>query len=136
MKIYLDIDGTLIHEDATDNNGKPAASLGEFLIALRQHETYWLTTHCTLGDPQNAASILKAVLPDYLHPDVDRIKGTTWAEMKTEALDWDSDFIWFSNDVEDAEWEVLAKYRPGQSVVQIDLKTNPNQLRDIIRDII
>jgi len=95
MKIYLDIDGTMLHEDLTENYGKPAAGLEEFLTALRPYDTYWLTTHCTEGDPVHARRITKAVLPESLHADIDRIKPTTWTELKTEALDWNSDFIWF-----------------------------------------
>jgi hypothetical protein len=63
MKIYLDIDGTMIHEDMTDNYGKPAAGLEEFLIAMRPYDTYCITTHCTEGDPVNAKRIKKAVRP-------------------------------------------------------------------------
>lgn len=135
MKIYLDIDGTMIHEDLTENYGKAAAGLEEFIIALRPYDTYWLTTHCTTGDPVNAVRIMKNVLPESLYPDIDRIKGTVWSDMKTEALDWDSDFIWFDNDIFDAEWKALKQCNENQSVVQVDLRTNPKQLIEITRDI-
>jgi len=79
---------------------------------------------------------MKAVLPASLHPDIDRIKGTVWSEMKTEALDWNSDFIWFDNDIFAAEWEDLEKCIENQSVVQVDLLTNPQQLIEITRDIL
>lgn len=136
MKIYLDIDGTMIHEDLTENYGKAAAGLEDFIIALRPYDTYWLTTHCTTGDPVNAVRIMKNVLPESLHADIDRIKGTVWSDMKTEALDWDSDFIWFDNDIFDAEWKALEKCKENQSVVQVDLRTNPQQLVEITRDIL
>lgn len=58
MDIYLDIDGTLIHEDLTDNYGKAAAGLEEFLIALRPFDIYWLTTHCRDGNPDRAREIM------------------------------------------------------------------------------
>lgn len=135
MKIYLDIDGTMIHEDLTENYGKPAAGLEEFIIALRPYDTYWLTTHCMTGDPVNARRITKAVLPESLHADIDRIKGTVWSNAKTEALDWDSDFIWFDNDIFDEEWEDLEQCREGQSVVQVDLRANPSQLIEKTRDL-
>jgi hypothetical protein len=56
--------------------------------------------------------------------------------MKTEALDWDSDFIWFDNDIFDAEWKELEQCSENQSVVQVDLRTNPQQLVEITRDIL
>lgn len=136
MKIYLDIDGTMIHEDLSDNFGKPAAGLEDFILALRPHETYWLTTHCRDGDPVHARKMMKRVLPDALHPDIDRIIPTVWDSMKTEALDFDSDFIWFDNDIFTEEWKVLEKCRENQSVVQVDLKANPEQLKEIVRDVL
>lgn len=39
MKIYLDIDGTLLHEDI-ERIGEPAEGLAEFIIALRPHDVY------------------------------------------------------------------------------------------------
>ena len=136
MKIYLDIDGTMIHEDRWDLRNPAAAGLEDFIVALRPHETYWLTTHCTTGDPEKARRIMKAVLPESLHADIDRIKGTVWTDMKTEALDWDSDFIWFDNDIFDTEWKVLERCNENQSVVQVDLRTNPEHLIEITRDIL
>jgi hypothetical protein len=136
MKIYLDIDGTMIHEDRWDLPNPAATGLEEFIVALRPYDTYWLTTHCTTGDPEKAQRIMKNVLPESLHADIDRIKGTVWSDMKTEALDWESDFIWFDNDIFDAEWKALEKCNDNQSVVQVDLRTNPKQLIEITRDIL
>lgn len=136
MKIYLDIDGTMIHEDLTENYCKPAAGLEDFLIALRPFETYWLTTHCTEGNPENARRIMKAVLPESLHSDIDRIKPTVWQDLKTKGIDFSSDFIWFDNDIYDSEWKVLEKCKENQSVVQVDLRTNPVHLIEITRDIL
>jgi len=136
MKIYLDIDGTLIHEDLTENYGKPAAGLEDFIIALRPHDTCWLTTHCMDGSPVRAQAMMKNYLSKELHQDIDRIKPTVWSDMKTEALDWGSDFIWFDNDIFEEEWKVLEKCKSGQSVVQVDLRANPEQLIEITREIL
>jgi len=136
MKIYLDIDGTMIHEERWDLDNPAAAGLEDFIVALRPYDTYWLTTHCTTGDPEKARQIMKKLLPESLHPDIDRIKGTVWTDMKTEALDWQSDFIWFDNDIFAAEWKALEKCNQNQSVVQVDLRTNPEHLREIIRDVL
>ena len=56
--------------------------------------------------------------------------------MKTEALDWDSDFIWFDNDIFDSEWKALERCNENQPVVQVDLRTNPKQLIEITRDVL
>jgi hypothetical protein len=136
MKIYLDIDGTMIHDDLSDMYCKPAAGLEEFIIALRPYETYWLTTHCTDGDPTNARKIMKAVLPESLHADIDRIKPTVWQDLKTNGIDFSSDFIWFDNDIYTNEWKVLDKCTENQLVIEVDLRNNPRHLIEIIRDIL
>lgn len=136
MKIYLDIDGTMIHEDLTENYGKPAQGLEEFLIALRPYDTYWLTTHCMDGDPLNAQQKMKAVVPISLFNDIDRIKPTTWKSMKTEALDWSGDFIWFDNDIFREEWDRFETATPNQQVVEVDLLKNPEQLIEITNEIL
>ncbi len=135
MNIYLDIDGTLIHEDQTANYGKAAAGLADFLIALRPHQTIWLTTHCRDGNPERAREIMKRFVPPELHADIDRIKPVVWDVMKTEGIDWSQDFIWFDNDIYPFEWEQIEQGTDDQQVVEINLKLNPRQLIEIVSDV-
>lgn len=136
MKIYLDIDGTMIHDDLSDMYCKAAVGLEEFIIALRPYETYWLTTHCTEGDPTRAQQIMKDVLPESLHADIDRIKPTVWQDLKTNGIDFNSDFIWFDNDIYNGEWEILKQCNENQLVIEVDLRNNPKHLIEITRDIL
>jgi hypothetical protein len=136
MNIYLDIDGTLIHEDRWGMENPAAAGLGEFLMALRPHDTYWLTTHCRDGNPERAREIMKRVLPDALHPDIDRIKPTVWDTLKTQGIDWSQDFIWFDDNISALEWEQIAQGSENQQAIEVDLRTNPDQLLEITRDIL
>jgi len=49
MKIYLDINGTIIHRKLEKGKAvvKPASYLKEFLDnALKRHDVYWLSTIC------------------------------------------------------------------------------------------
>lgn len=119
MKIYLDIDGTMIHDDLSDMYCKPAAGLEDFIVALRPYETYWLTTHCTTGDPTNARRIMKAVLPEELRADIDRIKPTVWQDLKTNGIDFGSDFIWFDNDVYASAEGAPRRKRPDSSCLAV-----------------
>jgi hypothetical protein len=135
MNIYLDIDGTLIHEDLSDNNGKAAAGLADFIIALRPHTTYWLTTHCRDGNPDRAREIMKQHLPPELHADIDRIKPTIWDMMKTEALDWSQDFVWLDDTITETEWKQFEKATPNQQVIETNLRDNPGQLIEITQDL-
>ena len=135
MNIYLDIDGTLIHEDLSEMLGKPAAGLEEFIIALRPHTTYWLTTHCREGNPDRAREIMKRVLPDTLHPDIDRILPTVWDLNKTEVIDWSKDFMWFDNDIGDYERASFDDAPDTQSFIEIDLRASPKQLIEILSEL-
>ena len=135
MKIYLDIDGTMIHEEI-EKAGIPAIGLDEFLVALRPHETYWLTTHCMNGDPQYAQKLMKKKVPEEFHADIDRIMPTAWSLLKTDALDFNSEFIWFDNEVSSQELKELQKCNDNQSLLQVDLKANPSQLSEIVTDLL
>ena len=136
MNIYLDIDGTMIHEDHWDTENQAAVGLAEFIIALRPHNTYWLTTHCMDGNPKRARTIMKQYLPIELHADIERIIPTTWNILKTEGIDWTSDFIWFDNDIFPAEWERMRQGREGQQVIEVNLKQNPEQLIEITNSVL
>lgn len=79
---------------------------------------------------------MKGVLPEDLHADIDRIKPTVWQDRKTDAIDFDSDFIWFDNDIFASELKVLEKCREGQSAFEVNLRDNPKQLIEIVRDVL
>lgn len=134
MRIYLDIDGTLIHEDAR-NHGQAADGLEEFLTMLKNHETYWLTAHCRDGNPERARTILKSVVSPSLHDEIERIKPTTWDTQKIDAIDWTQEFIWLDNDVNQFEQIHFHRKIPGQNVIEMNLADNPQQLREITEDL-
>ncbi len=136
MNIYLDIDGTMIHEDRWDTQDLGAEGLVEFIVALRPYTTHWLTTHCRDGNPERAREIMKRYVPVELHSDIDRIKPTVWDMMKTEGIDWSQDFIWFDNDISAFEWERIEQGSENQQAIEVNLKVNPKQLIEIARDIL
>lgn len=134
MNIYLDIDGTMIHENLAEP--KAAAGLAEFIIALRPHTTFWLTTHCRDGNPERPREIVKRFVPPELYVDIERIKPTVWDMNKTEGIDWTKDFIWFDNDVSSFELAQFEEATENQQVVEVNLKQNPIQLLEIVEDIL
>jgi len=131
IKIYLDIDGTIIHEDL-DHYNKPANHVREFLEALQDYDVYWLTTHCRDGDVSHTHSHLSRILSPELFTLVKHFKPTIWDTYKTEGIDLQSDFIWFDNDIFDQERKVLRVIGKENSIVQVDLRNNPNQLEEIV----
>jgi hypothetical protein len=133
MNIYLDIDGTLIHDDLA-NYGKPAQYLKEFFQVLNRgnHDVYWLTTHCMDGDVSHVHTFLKQRLSGDIFALIAEYKPTTWHEFKTEAIDFSTDFLWFDDNASLQEREILKTYNTEDRLVEINLKENPIQLRDIV----
>jgi hypothetical protein len=136
MNIYLDIDGTLIHEDLTVRLGQPAAGLSEFLQAIQPHNLFWLTTHCREGDPSRPIEILKRVTDRSLHPIIESIQGTVWDTAKTQGIDWSQDFIWFDNEISDFEHRQFAKASQNQQAMEVNIRSNPNHLIEITSEVL
>ena len=127
MNIYLDIDQVLITKDL-----KPAKNVYEFLkYVTDNHECYWLTTHCK-GEESNTLEYLKQFLDKNFFIYLNKIKPTNWDMLKTEAIDFKKEFKWFDDYVLEAEKRILLKNECFDKLVLVDLKSNPNQLKDFI----
>lgn len=129
MNIYLDIDGVLL---INDNHASPHAD--EFLQHILNkypNSTFWLTTHNWQGE--NRA---KEVLAPHLKPEtvvlLDRIKPSEWKELKTDAIDFEQDFLWFDDDLWPEELKVLENNNATGRFVMIDLAKDPNMLKSLI----
>ncbi len=135
----LDIDGCLVLDDL-ENNGKGALRLGLFLSTIGNLQAdglckiQWLTTHCKNGDDAQVLEYLKQRLDPHDFDLIKRMKiqPTTWNELKTEAIDFSTDFLWFDDELLQEELEVLKKYNAEDKFVKIDLQKNKYQLRDIV----
>jgi hypothetical protein len=130
MKLYFDIDGVLIAQGR-----KPANYVTEFLkIATEKHDCYWLTTHCKENaEITIAMEHIKDVLPAEAISYCKLIKPTQWSHKKTEAIDLNSDFLWFDDVSFDFDNEVLAQHNKSGSFILVDLINNPDQLRELLR---
>lgn len=127
MNIYLDIDGVLITKD-----GRPAENVAEFLEHIvNRYNVFWLTTHCR-GQENNTKFYLSDKLPEQSLSFLEKIKPTDWKTLKTEAIDFDQDFLWFDDYVMQAELDVLAKHNTKEKIILIDLKSNPQMLKQLI----
>lgn len=130
MKLYFDIDGVLIAQGR-----KPANYVAEFLkIATEKHDCYWLTTHCKDNSEASIAmDHIKDVLPAEAVSYCERIKPTEWSLKKTEAIDLNSDFLWFDDVSFGFEKEMLAQHNKSSSFVLVDLISQPDQLKELIK---
>ena len=128
MNLYLDIDGVLIKD------GKPANGLQEFLEYATDHfHCYWLTTHCRNGGSR-VVQHLKNTLPDKLLSLTDKIQPRNWITLKTEGIDFKQSFLWIDDYLMEAERKILKQYNCLDSFVKVDLKNNPEQLNEIIKN--
>jgi len=128
MNIYLDIDGVLLANDK-----ETARHADEFLHAVLEKypdSTYWLTTHNWKGE--NRA---KEILAPHLDPEtvilLDKVKPSEWNELKTDAIDFEQDFLWFDDDLWPNELNVLEKHEAVQNFIMVDLHKDPDMLEKL-----
>ena len=125
--LYLDIDGVILKKDGT-----PAENLTPFLeYATKNFECYWLTTHCD-GDATKPFLYLVGRIPQEAVPFLEKIQPTKWKLWKTEGIDFSKDFLWLDDTQFEGEKNALIEKGALDKFILIDLKTNPNQLLDIV----
>ena len=130
MNIYLDIDGVLL---ANENHAANYAD--DFLQAVLTKypdTTYWLTTHHWRGEDR-----AKEILAPHLKPEtvalLDRIKPTRWGELKTDAINFEQDFLWFDDDLWPEELKTLEKHEALEHFIMVNLKKDPDILQKLIK---
>lgn len=129
MKIYLDIDGVILKKDLTiPDHGEEFIS---FLIT--NYDCYWLTTHCS-GANNKAINYLSKYYPLSTVEQLKIIKQTNWKDLKTEAIDLNSDFIWLEDYPFESEKKVLREANKINSLVKVNLNRE-NELKLIQKTI-
>lgn len=129
MNIYLDIDGVILANDK-----QPANYVYEFLKYITDnYPVYWLTTHCK-GEISYTLAHLSRILDQKTLQIAMKIKPTNWSTSKTEAIDFNTSFLWFEDDLFDFEKEDLIKHKALKNWVEIDLSKTHNQLLEIINN--
>lgn len=125
LKLYLDIDGVLL----TARNPRPADYAKEFIeFVTANFDCYWLTTHCQ-GDAKPASDYLSEYFDETTMELLRTIKPTRWGALKTDAIDFDSEFVWIDDYAMLAEKEVLKGHKALQALMLIDL-SGQNNLRN------
>ncbi|MDP2630272.1 MAG: hypothetical protein Q8P56_02595 [Candidatus Uhrbacteria bacterium] len=112
-------------------HGQPVAHAVEFLKEITaKHVCYWLTTHCRGGEnraPEYLLSMMSFEAREY----IDKILPTDWNARKTDAIDFSQDFRWFDDYAMEAEKEILRKNNCFDKFIRVDLKNNPDQLKNL-----
>jgi hypothetical protein len=103
-KIYFDIDGVI----------RGVASPKEDVMALLRYcldnypgKLYWLTTHCRGGENHTNVALRGEFPDEFVDELYSKVLPTEWGALKTDAIDMDSDFVWFDDNLFEAEKDVL-----------------------------
>jgi hypothetical protein len=130
IKLYIDIDGVLLTKRLTE----PADGAAKFIEFITTHfDCYWLTTHCK-GQSITAINYLKRYFEGETLELLKTIKPTNWETLKTEALDFTSDFFWLDDYPLNIEEEWMKKHDFHDKLIKVNLM-NPNELVNVIKQL-
>jgi hypothetical protein len=126
-KLYLDIDGVLL----TAKQTKPAENVVQFInFVTSNFDCYWLTTHCK-GSKKTALNYLEKHFDDTTLYKMKNIKPTNWTTLKTEGIDFTSDFFWLEDFPFQSEINILENKKLKERLITVDLN-RPDELLRII----
>ncbi len=129
MNVYLDIDGVLL---INEHQASPYADdFLQYIVNTYPETTYWLTTHCWHGK-NRTAEVLRPSLATETMKLLEKVKPTDWGDYKTDAIDYTKPFLWFDDDLFDEEREDLIKHNTLDNWIEIDLRKNPDQLKNFL----
>ncbi|MBQ7812058.1 MAG: hypothetical protein IJZ70_06595 [Bacteroidales bacterium] len=127
MKLYLDIDGVLLNYGG-DSIAKHSIEFIDYVT--NEFDCYWLTTHCK-GDSTPAIEYLSIYFPQETIEKLKRIKPTYREDLKTEGIDFDSNFIWLDDYPFQAEIAVLGNFGASESLYRVNL-ANEDELHKVM----
>ena len=115
-KLYIDIDGVLL-KNREDKAVEGISSFIRFIVS--NFDCYWLTTHCK-GDAQTVMDYLSEYLTYEDLKLLQKVKATDWNTLKTEAIDFTSDFYWIDDYAMNAEKEILQMKCKQDSLILVE----------------
>lgn len=125
--LYLDIDGVLLTTKQTKAS-ENSEELIEFIIG--HFNCYWLTTHCK-GNAEHALHYLGKYFNEQTIEKLKIIKATNWDTLKTEAIDFSTDFFWLEDSPFDSEILVLKENLATNQLIHVDLRKTKELLNVI-----
>lgn len=126
--LYIDIDGVLL----TTKQTKVADYAIQFIDFMTSHfDCYWLTTHCK-GNASYPLTYLTKYFDNATIEKLQKIKPTSWTTLKTEAIDFSSDFIWLDDNPFASEIKILKSHSANDKLIIVNLD-NTNELNRIMK---
>ena len=121
----MDIDGVLL----TTKQPTQADNAIQFINFITENfECYWLTTHCK-GNNQTALKYLEKYFDKPILNKLEKIKTTNWTTLKTEAIDFNSDFFWLEDFPFQSEINILESNNKKDKLITVDLNKTDELLR-------
>lgn len=129
VKLYLDIDGVILTK-----NGKPAQGAELLLNFILKHcDCHWLTTHCRHGVNKTSSYLGQYFSKEFCQKFL-AIKETNWTDLKTEAIDFETEFFWLEDYPMNAEIQVLKEHGKLNSLLRVNLNQK-NELNRILNQL-
>lgn len=138
MRLYLDVDGTLLRRSGharLRGDLAPADHLRPFLEwATSTFTCVWLTSRCRDGDGTAIrAAFRQAIGPgdeaDAIDHLLARVQSAAWPEFKAQAIDFDAPFLWLDDAPEEESLDLLLQHRVEDAWVPVAIDQRPDDLR-------
>ena len=103
----------------------------ELIDFITSHfDCYWLTTHCK-GSIRTPLTYLSTYLDEMMLEKLKLLKPTQWETLKTEAIDFSSDFFWLDDQPFDSEKRVLDAHSALDKLIIVHLE-NKDEIKRIV----
>lgn len=101
---------------------------------LQSFDCYWLTTHCRDLDTISVIGYLSKFFPHDVVEDLKSIKPVVWDALKTDGIDFNSEFYWLDDCPLEAEKKVLERYDRSKNLIQVNLE-NKDELFRVMKEL-
>ncbi|MCR6630525.1 MAG: hypothetical protein NVV74_11010 [Magnetospirillum sp.] len=141
MRLYLDVDGTLLRRSGharLRGDLAPADHLPEFLEWATSHfDCVWLTSR----DRDGGAAAIRAAFRQAIGPGdeadrVDRLLArvapSNWHRCKADAIDFAAPFLWLDDAPEEDSLDLLERHAATDRWVPVAVDRNPGDLRRVM----
>ncbi|MBR9973484.1 hypothetical protein [Magnetospirillum sulfuroxidans] len=141
MRLYLDVDGTLLRRSGharLRGDFAPANNLLRFLEwAAAGFDCAWVTSRTRHGGADKLLPVLRqAIGPgeewDSITAIIKTFATPVWADFKVEAMDMTKDFLWIDDAPEEESLEVLRQAGRQDSWIGVAVDQRPDDLRRVM----
>lgn len=144
MRLYLDVDGTLLRRSGHPRlrgDFAPAAHLRQFLDFVTAHFTcVWVSSRTRGGDDAALRALFRRTIgpgdeADAVDTLLGRVRPGQWQDFKAQAMDLSTPFLWLDDAPEEESLEMLTARGLSSCWVSVDVDRHPDDL-DRVRGVL